>query len=81
MYGMLLGMVIGALGGYFYYGGPDVKKHIPEVTENVQGEVSRYGGVIKEKAREAGHAIAEATSVNSGRHLFQVLASAPPKAS
>ena len=62
MYGMLLGMVIGALGGYFYYGGPEVKKHIPEVTENVQGEVSRYGGVIKEKAREAGHAIAEATS-------------------
>ena len=55
-------MVIGALGGYLYHRGPEVKAHIPEVRENVQGEVSRYGGVIKEKAREAGHAIADATS-------------------
>ena len=62
IYGMLVGMVIGAAGGYFYHKGADVKVRIPEVTENVQGEMSRYGGVIKEKAREAGHAIAEATS-------------------
>jgi hyperosmotically inducible protein len=29
---------------------------------DVQGELSRYGVVIKEKAREAGNAIADATS-------------------
>ena len=62
IYGMLLGMVIGAAGGYLYHRGPDVRVQIPEVKESVQGEVSHYGGVLKEKAREAGNAIADATA-------------------
>jgi osmotically-inducible protein OsmY len=61
-YGLLLGMVIGALGGYLYHRGDEVKGRIPEVKDSVQGEMSHYGVVIKEKAREAGNALADATA-------------------
>ena len=63
IFGMLLGMVIGAAGSYFYHQGGDVKVRVPEkVTEDMQSQLSRYGVIIKEKAREAGSAIADATA-------------------
>jgi osmotically-inducible protein OsmY len=63
IFGMLLGMVIGAAGSYFYHRGGDVKVRVPEgVTDDVQTQLSRYGVIIKEKARDAGHAIADATA-------------------
>ena len=63
--GLLLGMVIGAAGGYWYHqGGRDqINAKIPEVrTEDVHNELSHYGVVIKEKAKEAGAAIADAAA-------------------
>lgn len=60
IYGMLVGMVLGAAVSYFYHQGglkaPDVN------TQVVRDEVSHYGDALKEKAREAGTAIADATA-------------------
>jgi hyperosmotically inducible protein len=60
MYGMLVGLVIGAAVSYFYHQG---RVKVPEVhTKDVQEEVSRYGDVIKDKAKGAGAAIADVTA-------------------
>lgn len=58
--GVILGTVLGFGAGVWF--GRD-KSRLPEIRKHdVQEEISRYGVVIKDKAKEAGAAIADATA-------------------
>ena len=63
--GLLLGMVIGAAVSFWYHGGgrEHIGAKIPELrADDVRNELSHYGVVIKDKTKEAGTAIADATA-------------------
>lgn len=60
--GLLLGLIVGAAGMHFYMGGAKPKVNVNVHTQDVQNELAHAGVVIKEKAREAGAAIADATA-------------------
>lgn len=58
--GVILGAVLGFGAGVWF--GRD-KSRLPEIgKQDVREEISRYGVVVKEKAKEAGAAIADATA-------------------